>query len=63
MPQSIPETRWISSYSSTVYFCRPATFGSPLSVCMPPAACQVEPDVSSVRSSSTASVTPALVRW
>ena len=40
-----------------------ATFGSPLRVCIPPAACQVEPAVSSRRSSSTTSVQPALVRW
>src|SRR4029079_2166252 len=38
-------------------------FGSPLSVCMPPAACQVEPAVSSRRSRRTTSVQPAFVRW
>ncbi len=30
-----------------MYFCSLATLGSPLIVCMPPAACQVEPEVSS----------------
>ena len=40
-----------------------ATFGSPLSVCMPPAACHVEPAVSSRRSRSITSVQPSLVRW
>jgi hypothetical protein len=39
-----------------------ATFGSLLMVCMPPAACQVEPEVSSCRSISTTSRQPALVR-
>ena len=63
MEQSWPETRSISSYSWIVYCCRRATFGSPLSVCMPPAACHVEPAVSSRRSSSTTSVQPAFVRW
>ena len=37
-------------------------FTSPLSVCMPPAACQVEPEVSSERSISTTSFQPSLVR-
>src|SRR4029078_7905791 len=40
-----------------------ATLGSPLSVCIPPAACHVEPAVSSRRSSSITSVQPAFVRW
>src|SRR5206468_4094020 len=42
---------------------RRATFGSPFSVCMPPAECHVDPAVSSRRSSSTTSFQPALVRW
>src|SRR6187402_3890121 len=46
-----------------VYCWRRATLGSPLSVCMPPAACHVDPAVSSRRSSRTTSVQPALVRW
>src|SRR6267154_1649339 len=46
-----------------VYCCSRATFGSPLRVCMPPAACQVEPQVSSPRSISSTSFQPALVRW
>src|SRR5438874_12925042 len=46
-----------------VYCCSRATLGSPLRVCMPPAACQVEPQVSSPRSSSSTSFQPALVRW
>ena len=37
--------------------------GSPLRVCIPPAACQVEPAVSSRRSRRIASVQPAFVRW
>ena len=61
--QSWPEMRWISSYSWIVYCCSRATFGSPLSVCIPPAACHVEPAVSSRRSTSTTSVQPSLVRW
>ena len=59
--QSWPETRWISSYSWIVYCWSRATFGSPLSVCMPPAACQVEPAVSSRRSRSI-DVGPARLR-
>src|ERR1700674_2484292 len=46
-----------------VYCCSRATLGSPLTVCIPPAACQVEPQVSSPRSISSASFQPALVRW
>ena len=63
MEQSWPETRSISSYSWIVYCWSFETFGSPLSVCIPPAACQVEPAVSSRRSSSITSVQPAFVRW
>ena len=63
MEQSCPETRSISSYSWIVYCWSRATFGSPLSVCIPPAACHVEPAVSSRRSSSMTSVQPAFVRW
>src|ERR1700690_4123183 len=46
-----------------VYCCNLATFGSPLPVCMPPAACQVDPDVSSARSISSTSFQPILVKW
>src|SRR6185312_2575393 len=46
-----------------VYFCSLATLGSPLIVCMPPAACQVEPEVNSSRSISTTSVQPCRARW
>src|ERR1700751_3984556 len=63
MPQSWPERCSISRYKLTVYCCSFATLGSPLSVCMPPAACQVEPAVSSLRSTSTTSVQPISVRW
>src|SRR6201993_4293280 len=63
MPQFWPERCSISRYSPTVYCCSFATLGSPLSVCMPPAACQVEPAVSSLRSTSTTSVQPSSVRW
>ena len=63
MPQSWPETSSISLYNSMVYCWSLATFGSPLSVCIPPAECQVDPAVSSVRSSSTTSVHPAFVKW
>src|ERR1700733_7308956 len=63
MPQFWPERRSISRYSPTVYCCSFATFGSPLSVCIPPAACQVEPAVSSLRSTRTTSVQPSSVRW
>jgi len=55
--------RSISWYSSMVYCCNLATFGSPLTVCMPPAACQVDPDVSSARSISRTSFQPILVKW
>src|SRR6187200_392383 len=41
--QSCPDSRSIDSYSWIVYCCSRATFGSPLSVCIPPAACHVEP--------------------
>ena len=61
--QSWPEIRSISSYSWIVYCWSLETFGSPLRVCMPPAACQVEPAVSSRRSRSMTSVQPAFVRW
>ena len=61
--QSCPETRWISSYSWIVYCWSRATFGSPLSVCIPPAACQVEPAVSSRARAASTSVQPAFVRW
>ena len=60
MPHDCPDAASISRYSLIVYSCSFATFGSPFSVCMPPAACQVEPDVSSSRSTSTTSVQPAL---
>src|SRR5271169_138542 len=46
-----------------VYCCNLATFGSPLTVCMPPAACQVDPEVSSARSISSTSFQPILVKW
>src|ERR1700733_9260172 len=46
-----------------VYCCSLATLGSPLTVCMPPAACQVEPDVNSAPSISSTSFHPALVKW
>src|SRR5579871_5134234 len=46
-----------------VYCWSLATFGSPLTVCMPPAACQVDPQVSSPRSIKSTSFQPALVRW
>ena len=62
-PQETPETASISLYRLIVYCCSFATFGSPLTVCMPPAACQVEPDVSSARSISRTSFQPAFVRW
>src|SRR6478672_12955680 len=61
--QSWPDTRSISAYSWIVYCWRRATFGSPFRVCMPPAACHVDPAVSSRRSSRTTSFQPALVRW
>ena len=60
---SIPDSFSISSYSVIVYCWSLATLGSPLSVCMPPAECQVEPAVYSARSRSTTSVQPSLVRW
>src|ERR1700733_1648919 len=63
MEQFCPERCSILRYSSTVYCWSFATFGSPLSVCIPPAACQVEPAVSSLRSTSTTSVQPSSVRW
>ena len=40
-----------------------AMWGSALGVWNPPAACQVEPEVSSERSISTTSLQPYLVRW
>src|ERR1700733_13713137 len=46
-----------------VYCCSSATLGSPLMVCMPPAACHVEPEVSSALSISSTSFQPAFVRW
>src|SRR6185436_1298265 len=61
--QSWPDSRWIVSYSWIVYCWRRATLGSPLRVCIPPAACHVEPAVSSRRSSRIASVQPAFARW
>src|ERR1700678_553592 len=45
-----------------VYCCSFATLGSPLMVCMPPAACQVEPEVSSSRSTRTMSVQPSFAK-
>ncbi len=38
-----PTAASISRYRSIVYFCRREMLASPLKVCMPPAACQVEP--------------------
>ena len=61
-PISWPESCSISLYSSIVYCCSLATFGSPLMVCIPPAACHVEPDVSSDRSSIMASLQPSLLK-
>ncbi len=46
-----------------VYFCSFEMFASPLKVCMPPAACQVEPDVSSLFSTISTSVQPLRARW
>ncbi len=46
-----------------VYFCSLEMFASPLKVCMPPAACQVDPEVSSLFSSSSTSVQPIRARW
>src|SRR5487761_2569573 len=63
MEQFWPERSSISRYSPTVYCCSFATLGSPLTVCMPPAACHVEPDVSSARSISSTSFHPAFVKW
>src|SRR5437762_14331379 len=58
-----PDACSISSYSLIVYSASLASLGSPLSVCIPPAACHVDPDVSSSRLTSTTSVQPARVRW
>ena len=46
-----------------VYFCSREMLASPLKVCMPPAACQVEPEVSSLFSSSSTSRQPIFARW
>ena len=46
-----------------MYFCSREMLASPLNVCMPPAACHVEPDVSSLFSSSSTSVQPIRARW
>src|ERR1700679_914320 len=61
-PVGCSESASISWYRSMVYCCSFATLGSPLMVCMPPAACQVEPEVSSSRSTRTMSVQPSFAK-
>jgi hypothetical protein len=46
-----------------VYFMSAATRVSALIVWNPPAACHVEPDVSTLRSRMATSVSPRSVRW
>ena len=50
-------------YSSNEYRCSQVMVALAASAAVPPAACQVEPDVSSLRSRSRQSVQPALARW
>jgi hypothetical protein len=45
-----------------VYFCSREMLASPLNVCMPPAACQVDPAASSLCSISSTSVQPIFAR-
>jgi len=62
-PHDCPDSCSISRYRSIVYFCRREMLASPLKVCMPPAACQVDPEVSSLFSRSSTSLQPILARW